>query len=928
MLNWNAVDADKEESGSDTDPFDNFDEGEDIVDDGPKRFAVGFEQAMGVLFPDEEASVLVEGLQALNSLLLEDAAAIRGKLLRFGLMPLMDLLEVDNRSVVQATLACLNNILYLPLPPPRLPSPESPMPASATLSSPISTTSPNLTISTTATASPTTFCSSCFPPSSPFAVANSNALLSPRTRPTAMSWDGKPKNMVIEIEADETCKEMLEALISLGLLPVLATFADQHQPMATRCEAAIALKFVCLHSPSAFLSGGLRTAVKLLKGPEMLAEIAIDCISRVFEVSANKSDLCRLCCKVHMIPPIVERLTLFHKLPPLLPSSPPPSPPPPPPQLATSATVGTATTAITPIKLKVTPPASSSAVHARIRTMNSPLNSGNGTPTPPPPPLPISSPFATLPPSLPPLTSDLSKDFLIPNSAALEAATNQRETFDRKVVYSTIILNLLDVFAASSSRIKSYFARHDVQQGLIRVLPCVAIPLKKIILRTIRQLVMDAMTLAALDSAQALPSDIMSVLVEHIELQDRDIKGEAIRTIYCLTSFNQKLQLSAAQAGVVPYLASFIWANDHLSAFALPILFHVATPTKDTSAAIQATGALDLLFALLKHQYHRIPALACIAQWVKVDPSIESVVLKDKNLESLSRAFRETKLVVQFEKLLESINTLVIVSDGIPAALAVDLAFREELMSRLRTTTNNAVRISLLKILAPLLQLMPAPQGFIEETQLLPLLATLSKDESSSIVQKLATLIFELASGLAKVSTERRRTLVANAEGRTSKRVPKAAASWQPNESSVECNVCHARFSIFNRRHHCRRCGALICSKCSANRRPQGDGMVRMCDQCVLQVDGEKLEKNSSAPTARKNAPHYSLPVKGPNFEIGETVEVFGLTNNSSYNGQKGTVSSSPGGARYEIQLTGSKEIVRFKAANLKKVERARWSEF
>ncbi|MCP4050959.1 MAG: hypothetical protein GY730_09675 [bacterium] len=38
---------------------------------------------------------------------------------------------------------------------------------------------------------------------------------------------------------------------------------------------------------------------------------------------------------------------------------------------------------------------------------------------------------------------------------------------------------------------------------------------------------------------------------------------------------------------------------------------------------------------------------------------------------------------------------------------------------------------------------------------------------------------------------------------------------WIPDSASNKCELCGIRFTIVNRRHHCRKCGALICSDCS-----------------------------------------------------------------------------------------------------------------
>ncbi|ESP03188.1 hypothetical protein LOTGIDRAFT_137758, partial [Lottia gigantea] len=37
---------------------------------------------------------------------------------------------------------------------------------------------------------------------------------------------------------------------------------------------------------------------------------------------------------------------------------------------------------------------------------------------------------------------------------------------------------------------------------------------------------------------------------------------------------------------------------------------------------------------------------------------------------------------------------------------------------------------------------------------------------------------------------------------------------WMPDSSCRECYDCGDKFTTFRRRHHCRVCGQIFCSKC------------------------------------------------------------------------------------------------------------------
>ncbi|EFJ23988.1 hypothetical protein SELMODRAFT_442739 [Selaginella moellendorffii] len=59
------------------------------------------------------------------------------------------------------------------------------------------------------------------------------------------------------------------------------------------------------------------------------------------------------------------------------------------------------------------------------------------------------------------------------------------------------------------------------------------------------------------------------------------------------------------------------------------------------------------------------------------------------------------------------------------------------------------------------------------------------------------------------------------------------------------CQNCASPFSIFNRKHHCRRCGGLFCGNCVQSRmylRGQGDAPVRICEPCKKLEEAARFE--------------------------------------------------------------------------------------
>lgn len=105
------------------------------------------------------------------------------------------------------------------------------------------------------------------------------------------------------------------------------------------------------------------------------------------------------------------------------------------------------------------------------------------------------------------------------------------------------------------------------------------------------------------------------------------------------------------------------------------------------------------------------------------------------------------------------------------------------------------------------------------------------------------------------VSTEKEKTewldaikgaIVALSEARRSKTPADekqvTAPLWMPDSTASTCQKCRAAFSLINRRHHCRNCGAIVCDNCSKKRykleHVDQRKQVRVCNACYDYLSG------------------------------------------------------------------------------------------
>lgn len=112
------------------------------------------------------------------------------------------------------------------------------------------------------------------------------------------------------------------------------------------------------------------------------------------------------------------------------------------------------------------------------------------------------------------------------------------------------------------------------------------------------------------------------------------------------------------------------------------------------------------------------------------------------------------------------------------------------------------------------------------------------------------------------VSKDHSRILVGDSRGRVfswsvSDQPGRSAADhWVKDEGGDSCSGCSVRFSLTERRHHCRNCGQLFCQKCSRFqseiKRLKISSPVRVCQNCYYSLQHERGADDGASELLRR----------------------------------------------------------------------------
>ncbi|GAM20354.1 hypothetical protein SAMD00019534_035300, partial [Acytostelium subglobosum LB1] len=78
------------------------------------------------------------------------------------------------------------------------------------------------------------------------------------------------------------------------------------------------------------------------------------------------------------------------------------------------------------------------------------------------------------------------------------------------------------------------------------------------------------------------------------------------------------------------------------------------------------------------------------------------------------------------------------------------------------------------------------------------------------------------------------------------------APVWIPDNEAVQCMECNSKFTAIRRRHHCRRCGNVVCGKCSDQsfKLDNHSKPVRVCRSCFSYLSVASARKEENEPAA------------------------------------------------------------------------------
>ena len=306
--------------------------------------------------------------------------------------------------------------------------------------------------------------------------------------------------------------------------------------------------------------------------------------------------------------------------------------------------------------------------------------------------------------------------------------------------YVRKIAEVLHWFAQGDKVVKAAFAKKEIIQSMLRVLPSLEQEVLILLLKSICLIAMDPTTLDAFESAGAIPA-----LIPFLSSPFPENQHQVLLSMYYLCQIKASRQEQAAMCGLIPHLERFIRSDHPLKQFAYPIIFQLAKCSNKSRIELKKYNGVQFYIDCLRDVYWRSHSLEVLAGWLQEDTQRVGFTLNlPTNINKLFSVFKTTNDAIQFEKMLPLFRKMLSVSIRVNQSFGRSGEFISEIKQRLeRHAASNNIRINLLKILALIFVAHPNPSLLAKDYGLMPILVKLTEDKASVIVVSLANKLVE-----------------------------------------------------------------------------------------------------------------------------------------------------------------------------------------
>lgn len=114
------------------------------------------------------------------------------------------------------------------------------------------------------------------------------------------------------------------------------------------------------------------------------------------------------------------------------------------------------------------------------------------------------------------------------------------------------------------------------------------------------------------------------------------------------------------------------------------------------------------------------------------------------------------------------------------------------------------------------------------------------------------------------------------------------APVWTPDSDCTQCELCAVQFTVIQRRHHCRNCGAVVCDSCSKKRflvaHINQNKESRVCDPCYVDLTETRTDNAEESNREHQACPgdessKSNLPRRGRQSVILRGIDVEEMSN-------------------------------------------------